>query len=234
MTRVKICGVTSPGDRDAVVDAGADAFGVISGVTVDTPREVDEDTAAALVAGAPPLVTSVLVTMPDAVQKAVRRVDAVTPDVVQVHDGLSPGEIGALSRRVDARVVAAVEAEQSDAQQFADNADALLVDSVDADGGGGTGETHDWERTRDIVSDLDVPVILAGGLTPDNVAEAVETAQPFAVDVASGVESEGVERSHGDRDARRSAQRSDGGVKDHDAVETFIARAKTAGTEVST
>lgn len=231
MTRVKICGVTNPADRDLVVTAGADAFGVISGVPVDTPREVGERTASDLIAGAPPLVTSVLVAMPDAVQKAVRRVNAVGPDVVQIHDGLSPGEIGALRRRVDAKVVAAVDAddaEGSDIQQFADKADALLVDSVDSDGGGGTGETHDWERTRDIVADLDVPVLLAGGLTPDNVAEAVETVQPFAVDVASGVE-----RAQSVRDARRSAQRSEGGIKDHDAVETFVSRAKAAGSEVS-
>jgi len=80
--------------------------------------------------------------MPDAVQEAVRRVDAVRPDVVQVHGGLDPGELGALGRRVGAKVVAAVDAEQSDVAQFAEKADALLVDSVDAEGGGGTGETR--------------------------------------------------------------------------------------------
>lgn len=214
MTRLKVCGVTSTEDRDAVVDAGADAFGVISGVPVDTPREVDAKTAETLVAGAPPLVTSVLVTMPEAVQKAVRRIEAVTPDVVQIHDRLSPSEIGALGRRVDAKVVVAAGAEQTDLQQYAEKADALLVDSVDSDGGGGTGETHDWDRTNDVVADLDVPVILAGGLTPDNVAEAIETVHPFAVDVASGVESEG-------------------GVKDHEAVEQFVSQAEGANAGVS-
>jgi phosphoribosylanthranilate isomerase len=212
MTRVKICGVTSPEDRDAVVAAGADAVGVISGVSVDTPRAVHQQTAVELVAGVPPLATSVLVTMPDAVQEAVRRVDAVRPDVVQVHGGLDPGELGALGRRVGAKVVAAVDAEQSDVAQFAEKADALLVDSVDAEGGGGTGETHDWGRTRELVTDLEVPVILAGGLTPDNVSEAIETVDPFAVDVASGVE-------------------SDGGVKDRNAVEAFVARATAAGAD---
>jgi phosphoribosylanthranilate isomerase len=77
------------------------------------------------------------------------------------------------------------------------------VDSIDEDGGGGTGRTHDWEQTRERVADLDTPVVLAGGLTPDNVAEAVATVDPFAVDVATGVE--------------RS-----GGVKDHDAVRAFV------------
>jgi phosphoribosylanthranilate isomerase len=213
MTRVKICGITGPEDRDAAIAAGADAVGIINGVTVETPREVDDQTAVELAAGVPPLVTSVLVTMPDAVQKAVRRVETVRPDVVQVHGGLTPAELGALDRRVDAKVVAVVDATRDDIEDYADAADALLVDSVDAEGGGGTGETHDWDRTREIVADLDGPVVLAGGLTPDNVAEAVETVDPFGVDVASGVESAG-------------------GVKDHDAIRRFVTRAKRASSTV--
>lgn len=211
MTRVKICGITDGGDRDAAVAAGADAVGVISDVPVDTPREVDSETAVDLVAGVPPLVTSVLVTMADAVQPVARRVETVRPDVVQVHDGLDPAELAALRRRVDAKVLAVVDAEHAEVGAYADAADALLVDSVDAEGGGGTGQTHDWERTRDIVDSLDVPVVLAGGLTPENVAEAVETVRPFGVDVASGVEAEG-------------------GVKDHDAVESFVRAATQATT----
>ncbi|GCF14511.1 N-(5'-phosphoribosyl)anthranilate isomerase [Haloarcula mannanilytica] len=209
MTRVKICGVTGGKDRDAVVAAGADAVGVIHGVPVDTPREVDEATAETLVDGVPPFVTSVLVTMPTTVQEAVRRVDRIEPDAVQVHDGLSPAELGALDSRITQNIVAVVEADAPDIEDYADHADALLVDSVAADGGGGTGETHDWERTRDLVDSLDVPIVLAGGLTPENVATAVETVGPFAVDVASGVE-------------------SSGGVKDHDAVERFVRNATQA------
>ena len=207
MTRVKICGVTDSSDRDAVVAAGADAVGLIHGVPVDTPREVDEGTAETLVDGVPPFVTSVLVTMPTTVQEAVRRIDRVEPDAVQVHDGLSPAELGALDSRITQDIIAVVEAEAPAIEDYADHADALLVDSVDANGGGGTGETHDWERTRDLVDSLDVPIVLAGGPTPENVAEAVETVEPFAVDVASGVESAG-------------------GTKDHDAVGRFVRNAK--------
>jgi phosphoribosylanthranilate isomerase len=209
MTRVKICGVTDSADRDAVVRAGADAVGIIHGVPVDTPREVDEATAETLADGVPPFVTSVLVTMPTTVREVVRRVDRIEPDAVQVHDGLSPAEIGALDSRITQNIVAVVETDAPDIEEYADHADALLVDSVDADGGGGTGETHDWERTRDLVDSLDVPVVLAGGLTPENVAEAIETVESFAVDVASGVE-------------------SSGGTKDHDAVERLVRNAKQA------
>jgi len=209
MTRVKICGVTDGADRDSVVAAGADAVGIIHGVPVDTPREVDEETAETLAGGVPPFVTSVLVTMPTTVQEAVRRIDRIEPDAVQVHDGLSPAELGALGSRITQDIVAVVEGDAPAIEDYASHADALLVDSVDADGGGGTGETHDWERTRDLVDSLDVPVVLAGGLTPENVAEAVETVEPFAVDVASGVESAG-------------------GKKDHDAVERFVRNATRA------
>lgn len=204
--RVKVCGVTNAADRDAVVAAGADAVGLIAGVTVDTPRDVALETAADLAAGVPPLVTSVLVTMPADAAEARERVDRVQPDAVQVH-GAAPDVVAALDD-APAQVVAAVDAEAEAAvlEAYAGAADALLVDSVDEDGGGGTGETHDWARTRERVAGLDVPVVLAGGLTPANVAEAVETARPFAVDVASGVE-------------------ASGGVKDHDAVERFVRNA---------
>jgi phosphoribosylanthranilate isomerase len=88
-------------------------------------------------------------------------------------------------------------------------ADGLLVDSVDETGAGGTGETHDWTRTRELVDSLSIPVVLAGGLDPEDVAGAVRTVEPYGVDVASGIE--------------RS-----GGVKDHDAVRAFISRARGA------
>jgi phosphoribosylanthranilate isomerase len=209
-TRVKVCGVTRDHDRDAVVAAGADAVGVICDVPVDTPREVDAPTAADLVAGVPPLVTAVLVTMPDSVAAAVRLVERVDPDAVQIHARLSPQEIDALAGRIGQRVIAAVDADADDIADYAAAADALLVDTVDESGAGGTGETHDWDRTRERVADLDVPVILAGGLTPDNVGIAVATVDPFGVDVASGVEREG-------------------GVKDHEAVELFVRAAAGQG-----
>lgn len=202
---MKICGVTRDVDRDAVVAAGADAVGVIADVPVDTPREVSAGRAADLVAGVPPLVTSVLVTMPGSVQEVIALQREVAADAVQVHATLSPEKVGGLRARVDASVVAAVDAD-GDLAGYAEAADALLVDSTDEQGGGGTGETQEWVRTRDRVAALDVPVVLAGGLTPENVAEAIETVEPFAVDTATGVEREG-------------------GVKNHDAVRAFVTAA---------
>lgn len=187
MTRVKVCGTTTREDLEMVVDAGADALGFIVDVSVDTPREISAKQAVELARAAPPFVTTVLVTMPKSPEETVELASRVQPDVVQVHGGLTPGDLAFLSAKVHGDVVKAVSPENAPAYDTV--ADALLVDSLDEDGAGGTGDTHDWERTRELVESLESPVVLAGGLTPDNVAEAVETVRPFGVDVASGVES---------------------------------------------
>jgi len=105
-----------------------------------------------------------------------------------VHGTLTSGDVADLSTDIHADLMVAVS--PADAATYDAVADALVVDSLDDAGAGGTGETHDWGRTGDLVESLDSPVVLAGGLTPDNVADAVATARPFAVDVASGVEAE--------------------------------------------
>jgi phosphoribosylanthranilate isomerase len=188
MTRVKVCGTTTHEDLDAVVEAGADAVGFIVDVSVDTPREITAKRAVELSRAAPPFVTTVLVTMPETPEETVELASRIQPDVVQVHGELTPGDLAFLSAKIHGDVVKAVSPESAPAYDTV--ADALLVDSLDSDGAGGTGETHDWERTRELVETLESPVVLAGGLTPDNVAAAVETVRPFGVDVASGVESD--------------------------------------------
>lgn len=211
MVRVKICGVTNETDLRAVEAAGADAVGAIADVPVDTPREVSLDTAAALFDSAPPFLTTTLVTMPETVEDAVDTAERVGPDVLQLHSEFAAEELETIREDVAAALVAVVDAAEPDrARAVAPAVDAVLVDSIDDDGAGGTGETHDWEATAAVVETLDAPVILAGGLTSENVAEAVETVRPYAVDVASGVE-------------------RTGGEKDHEAVRAFVANA--SGTE---
>jgi phosphoribosylanthranilate isomerase len=207
-TRVKICGITSPADRDAAIAAGADALGFIVDVPVDTPRAIDPDTAADLIAGVPPFVTTVLVTMPDSPSVARDRRDQVRADAIQIHGGLDPAEVAELAE-TDTVVAAVDAAHPEEAHAYDDAADALLVDSTDAEGGGGTGRTHDWTTTRELRERLASPVILAGGLTPENVTDAVRTVEPYGVDVATGVE-------------RAPAE------KDHDAVAAFVANATRA------
>jgi phosphoribosylanthranilate isomerase len=208
MPRVKLCGITTESDRDSAVAAGADAVGFIVDVPVESPREIAAERAATLVNGLPPLVSSVVVTMPESVRDALAVQETVGAETIQVHSTFAPDQVSDLRTQADASVIAAV-GPDADLRAYAGVADALLVDSVDGDGGGGTGETHDWERTRAVVADIDAPVVLAGGLTPDNVATAVETVGPYAVDTASGVE-------------------ATAGRKDHDAMNRFVRRATGA------
>jgi phosphoribosylanthranilate isomerase len=210
MARAKVCGLTSAEDLSLAVGAGADATGVITDVPVDTPREVAPGTAADLLAAVPPFVTGVLVTMPETAAAAAPLAEEAGADAVQVHGSFGSAELRELRAATDAAVLPVVAAGDAErAREIAPAADALVVDTPSADGGGGTGETHDWAATGRLVADLDVPVVLAGGLTPENVAEAVETADPFAVDAASGVESAG-------------------GKKDPEAVRAFVRGAGAA------
>ncbi|MFB6252920.1 MAG: phosphoribosylanthranilate isomerase [Halobellus sp.] len=210
MVRAKICGVTNETDLEVVERAGADAVGIIANVSVDTPREVSVEKAVRLVEAAPPFLTATLVTMPETPDRAIALGERVNPDVLQVHSGFGPDAFAGIRESIRGSVVAVVDAEAPErAREVAPTVDGVLVDSVDSDGAGGTGETHDWAATAEVASTLDAPVILAGGLDPGNVAEAVRTVRPFAVDVASGVE-------------------VSGGSKDPEAVRTFVQYAKRA------
>lgn len=205
--RVKVCGHTRPADVRASVAAGVDAVGVITEVSIQTPREVAVERAARLLDLVPPFVTGVLVTMPDDVDHAVDLLARVRADAIQLHGHLSIEQLERLVDVIRVPVVVAVDAtERSRIDRLDGLVDAILVDSTDEHGAGGTGRVHDWERTRQLVETIETPVVLAGGLTPGNVAEAVAAVGPFGVDVASGVE-------------RR------GGVKDHDAVRRFVSAA---------
>lgn len=206
-TRVKICGMTDRADLATAVDAGADAVGLISDVPVETPREIAPERARALADAVPPFVTSVLVTMPENVDALEALVGTIEPDVVQLHGELPADDLA--DARESIPVIRALDVDEGDViRRAADHADAVLIDSTDEQGAGGTGDTHDWTRTRAYVEELDVPVILAGGLTPANVRDAVAQVRPYAVDVASGVEGpEG---------------------KDADVVAEFVSKAKEA------
>ncbi len=213
MTRAKICGITRERDLTVAVEAGADAIGLITDVSVETPREIEPTTAADLAAATPPFVTSVLVTMPESPGRAVELAQAINPDAIQLYGDFNDDDVRFVRAETGAKVIPAVDYDERDrALELSAAADALLIDST-ADGGGGTGETGDWDATRELVRELSTPVVLAGGLTPENVGRAARRVEPYAVDVASGVEAEG-------------------GRKDRDAVRTFVREA--AGVDVPT
>lgn len=219
--RVKICGHTCISEIESSVEAGADAVGIIVDVPVDTLREVGRERAAELIDAVPPFVTSVVVTMPETPEAVVGLVDELGPDAVQLHGSLPRGDVAYLRAAIEQRLLVTVPADDSELAIVYDRlVDALLVDTVDADGGGGTGQTHDWERTADLAATVDSPVIVAGGLTPTNVAEAIDTVAPYGVDVASGIEADVDDTAGGRR-------------HDSEAVAEFVQAAKRAGREVT-
>jgi phosphoribosylanthranilate isomerase len=184
MVRVKICGVTSPAIARAAAAAGADAIGL---VFAPSRRQVSVEEARAIAAALPPFVTKVGVFV-DAEPRRIRAIaDAVRLDAVQLHGGEPPAAAAALGlpviKAVRMRDAAAVEALR--AYRVA----AFLLDSFEPDLAGGTGKPFDWTLAAGLAAPA--PIILAGGLTAENVEQALEVVRPYGVDVSSGVETEG-------------------------------------------
>jgi phosphoribosylanthranilate isomerase len=198
--RVKICGITREEDLDAAVEAGADAVGFVVGVA-SSPRNLSLKKTESLIEQVPLFVKSVLVTVPRSIEDFTAY-EKLNPDVIQIHgDNLHATEAIKLKfpniifiRGVNAQVTNDLEAVAKTAKLF----DAVLFDSFVEGRYGGTGVVHNWEisrRVRQVIQPK--PLILAGGLNPENVAEAVRTVEPYAVDVSSGVEQKpGVKSNH--------------------------------------
>ncbi len=180
-TRVKICGITRPEDGREAAALGADAIGL---VFVDrSPRRVAVEPARAICAALPPLTTSVGLFM-NAEPSFVHSVlEAVPLNWLQFHGDESADYCRSFGRPY----IKALPMGSPDSVDYADwpDASALLLDAHAAGGMGGSGQRLDWSA----LTPPDRPWILAGGLSPDNVAEAVRALHPTAVDVSSGVES---------------------------------------------
>jgi phosphoribosylanthranilate isomerase len=170
--RVKICGVTRAGDARYAEEAGADAIGVV--VLSDSPRSVSLDRAGEIFDALGPFVTTVIVTHTRS-EAELREILDLDPDAIQIFFPFSrfPGYGGRIIRVVGR------------GDPLPADCDAIAVDESM-----GRGRRYDPVFARRVVEEADVPVMLCGGLTPENVGEAVRTVRPYAVDVCSGVENE--------------------------------------------
>ncbi|TWE09728.1 phosphoribosylanthranilate isomerase [Pseudomonas sp. AG1028] len=202
VVRSKICGITRLEDALAAVAAGADAIGLV--FYAPSPRAVTIAQAQAIVAGLPPFVTTVglFVDMPP---REIEGVLAAVPlDLLQFHGDESPADCEALRRPyIKALRVRAGDdvAAQVDAYP---GARAVLLDTFVDGVPGGTGQAFDWSL---VPAQLSKPVILAGGLTPGNVAAAIAQVRPYAVDVSGGVEvSKGIKDAHKVKDFVRAVR----------------------------
>lgn len=179
MTRVKICGITRVEDALAAASAGADAIGLV--FVERSPRHVEIEQARAICRALPPFVGRVGLLMDAPATSVHGIVDQVPLDWLQFHGR----EEAAFCRQFGRPWIKALAMGDAEVNLDAfDEADALLLDSHDAGGMGGSGETFDWNR----VPTMKRPWILAGGLHPGNVSVACRQLRPDAVDVSSGVE----------------------------------------------
>lgn len=206
-TRVKICGLTRPGDARAAIDAGADALGWV--LVPSSPRFIAPQHAAIMQRALPPFVQGVALLM-DADAEFVRSAIAeLQPDLLQFH-GSESAEFCAQFGLPYLKAVAMADAPdlQAVTRRYA-SASALLLDGHGAGEMGGSGRAFDWQAAR---AQLQLPLILAGGLNAENVSQAISQARPYAVDVSSGVE-------------------QSPGIKDAEKIRKFIEEVRTADAQ---
>ena len=198
-TRIKVCCIASADEAWTAIRAGASALGLVSAMP-SGPGVIGDELIAEIAARVPPGVASFLLTSATDADAIIRQqrtarvntlqlVDAVPVDAYPILRAELPGI--AIVQVIHVRGPESVD----EAREVAPHVHAILLDSGNPSLAvkelGGTGRVHDWEVSRRIVEAVDVPVWLAGGLRPDNVAEAVARVGPFGLDICSGVRTEG-------------------------------------------
>ena len=198
-TRFKICCIQSIEEAQLAIDHGAAALGLV-GKMPSGPGPIGDELIQRIARYVTPPVSTFLLTSevePDAI---IAHCQATATDTVQLVDAPAPGAYEALRRTLPyLRIVQVLHVTGRETveqvREVHSQVDAILLDSGNPNAQirelGGTGRTHNWEISRAIVELASVPVFLAGGLNPDNVLEAVRTVNPFAVDICSGIRTNG-------------------------------------------
>ncbi|RME62793.1 MAG: phosphoribosylanthranilate isomerase [Nitrospirae bacterium] len=203
--RVKICGITRAEDALRAVEYGADALGFV--FYEQSPRHVFPESAARIIEQLPPFITTVGVFVNEHPNVINETISISGIDIVQLHGDEPPELCSQWPRTIKAFRVR----ELSDLSPITRyRAGAYLLDTYSPESYGGTGKTFNWEIA--IEAKRFGPVILAGGLTPENVAEAIKKVRPYGIDVSSGVESQK-------------------GIKDPEKMKALISRAKAISLE---
>lgn len=195
MTVVKICGITNVRDAEAAVDLGAEMLGL--NFYDRSPRFLTERAAKEIVAIVPKNVDTVGVFVNESLDRIVDVADRISLRCVQIHGDENPEFVARLRERSAVKIIKAIRvSSRFDRKEVEDfTADGLLLDAYSPGTYGGTGERFDWKLAGSLTGIFD-HLYLAGGLTPENVAEAIEVVRPYAVDVASGVEARPGKKDH--------------------------------------
>jgi len=202
--KIKICGITNLDDAMAAVDFGADALGFV--FFKGSPRFISHKDAAAVIKSLPSFITTIGVFVDEKPKEIEKITDTTGIDVIQLH-GSEPPEMCNLSRRI-IKAIRVKSLESLDPLiYYRDIVSVFLLDTFTPNVFGGTGQIFNWDIA--VEAKQFGRIILSGGLTPDNISNAVMRVKPYGVDVSSGVESEK-------------------GKKDHKKMKLFIERAKGA------
>jgi len=210
---VKICGFTRGDDVKIACDLGVDMIGVI--LVEGSKRQVSIERAKKILSMA--TVKRVVVCKPNSPSELVEFDHKLNPDYVQLHPSLKSDELEKIKGKISAGMIlvlpipaagASLDKLKKEASQMEKIADFVLLDTKGPHGGG-TGIAHDWNISRELTKCFKTKVLLAGGLSPQNVADAIQTVKPDGVDVATGVE-------------------TSPGVKDPELMREFIKLAKEA------
>jgi phosphoribosylanthranilate isomerase len=183
-TRIKVCGITCQEDARVAVAAGADGLGFI--FVEQSPRLVEPDMVRTITDELPPFVDRVGVFRNEEIEVVEEIMHYCRLTLVQLHGSESPEYCRRISCKVIKSFSIRPESKSEDLAAYADVVSGFLLDTYNKDMAGGTGIPFDWKLVAQVKPPG--PVILAGGLTPENVGEAIQQVKPFAVDVNSGVE----------------------------------------------
>lgn len=203
MTKIKVCGIKSLKDALSAAEYGADALGFV--FYGKSPRYIEPADAAAIIKKLPPFVTPVALFVNAHEDSVMAVLDETGIEVLQFHGDETPDYVSSFSQRT----IKALRIKDEKSLSYIHNYDvnAILADAYSPDAYGGTGQTFNWKLLSSLQSSE--RIILAGGLGPENVAEAIRKVRPYAVDVSSGVE-------------------ASPGVKDHDKLRRFIEEVRSA------
>lgn len=199
-TRVKICCISSLEEAQLAVQFGTDALGLV-GRMPSGPGVVADDLAAQIVRATPPPIATFMLTSEMTADTIIAHHRRVGTNTIQLVDALPPEIYAQLHQALPAvklvQVIHVIDERNIDEglKAVQAGADALLLDSgnptIPVKELGGTGRVHNWEISRQLVEQSPVPVFLAGGLHPQNVRQAIDTVQPFGLDICSGVRTNG-------------------------------------------
>ena len=210
--RIKICCINSIEEAKTAIEAGADAIGLVAKMP-SGPGPIPDELIRQIAQSVPPLIGTFLLTSEISAEKIIKHHLRTHTNTIQIVDLLSVGTYSQIREALPpvklVQVIHVIDSDSVDlAVRLSKSVDALLLDSGNPNLKikelGGTGRVHNWKLSRQIRENAKCPVILAGGLKPENIRQAIEEVQPFAIDVCSGVRTNGAL----DRDKLRSFVRN--------------------------